>query len=227
MSTLALLHTSALHPPNFDRLGDGLGVDLRAAHAVEEDLLSRARDAGAVTAEIREDLRAALQRQQDAGADAVLCTCSTIGDAAEELGREIGLPTLRIDRALAEAALETGSKLLIAACLASTLGPTEGLFRSVASEKSVYADLDMVLIDAAWRHFEAGDIDAFAAEIASAVRRKIDGHDAVVLAQASMACAEPLLADCGVPVLSSPLLGLERGLALAESEAAEKKQKKR
>lgn len=222
MPKLTLLHTSSLHPPNFDRLGTALGVDLSASHVVEEDLLERARGAGHVTPDVAADLRSALQLQLQAGADAVLCTCSTIGDAAEEIGHEIGLPVLRIDRALAEAAFDAGPKLLVVACLDSTLAPTEGLFRAVASEKGIEPVLDILLLDAAWRHFEDGNIDGFAEAIAAGVTRALDGHDAVVLAQASMACAEPLLSNCGVPVLSSPLLGLKRGLALAGSAAAEK-----
>jgi len=222
MSKLTLLHTSDLHPPNFNRLGDDLSVDLRASHVVAEDLLERSRAAGTVTDAVYADLRKALETQQEAGVDAVLCTCSTIGDAAEEIGREIGLPTLRIDRALAEAAFEAGPKLLVAACLRSTLDPTEGLFRAIATEKGIVPDITMLLIESAWPFFEKGDIAGFAAEIAASVKIALAGHDAIALAQASMACAEPLLMGLGVPVLSSPLLGLKRGLALAQAAAREK-----
>ncbi len=220
MPRLALLHTSDLHPETFDRLAESLDVDLQGFHDVHEDLLLRARESGAVTSEIRNDLKAALLALQAKKADAVLCTCSTLGHTAERIGQEIGMPVLRIDRALAEAAFEEGQNLLVTACLLSTMQPTEDLLRSVAVEKMMKPKIDMLLIDHAWSYFEAGDNDNYAKAIADGVSEALDGHDAVVLAQASMACAEPLLEGLGVPVLSSPLPGLKRGLAIADASAA-------
>ena len=129
MSPLALLHTSCAHPPTFNGLGADLGIDLTDAHRVDESLLARSVAAGAVTDAVREDLRAVLVALQAEGARAVMCTCSTIGDAAEEAGREIGLPTVRVDRAMVELAIAAGGRLLVAACLQSTVGTTEALIR--------------------------------------------------------------------------------------------------
>ncbi|MGW3251336.1 arylsulfatase, partial [Streptomyces fungicidicus] len=78
---LALLHTSPVHVPVFDALRDRShpGVELR--HLVAEDLLARARADG--PAAVEQDVRAKVREAADSGARAVLCTCSTIGDAAE------------------------------------------------------------------------------------------------------------------------------------------------
>jgi hypothetical protein len=61
-------------------------------------------------------------------------------------------------------------------------------------------------------------MDGFAAEISRRVRQALeDEADAgcVVLAQASMAAAEPLLADLGLPLYSSPRLAVEAVLGAA------------
>jgi hypothetical protein len=73
----------------------------------------------------------------------------------------------------------------------------------------------------AWRHFEAGDMDAYARSIADTIKTELvnDSPDCIVLAQGSMAIAEPLLADTGLPVLSSPRLGVVRALELLSEKS--------
>ena len=56
-------------------------------------------------------------------------------------------------------------------------------------------------------------MEGYAACIAAAVRQALPGPSVIVLAQASMAGAVPLLADAGVPVLSSPRLGVAAAIA--------------
>ena len=212
MKQFFLLHTAPVHQPNFDALAESLGVDLGGRHFVDSSLLSRSIAAGGVTAEVAADLERILGELKAQGAEAVLCTCSSIGGAAEQAGRAVGIPTLRVDRAMAEAACAAGNRWLVAACVESTLAPTEDLLRAVAREKGITPSIDLVVAADAWPLFEAGDIDGYGREIAAAVRDALGEHDAVVLAQASMRPAETHLADCGVPVLSSPLLGLKKAL---------------
>ena len=80
--------------------------------------------------------------------------------------------------------------------------------------------LSVLLVDAAWPRFERGDRDGYLADVAAAVRPRAADTDVVVLAQASMAGAQPLLADLGVPVLSSPALGVARAVLVASSYGA-------
>jgi hypothetical protein len=69
-------------------------------------------------------------------------------------------------------------------------------------------------IESAWPFMERGDKAGYFEEIARVVENKLqlEPVDAVVLAQASMAGAEPLCAHLGKPVFSSPRLGLEEAL---------------
>jgi len=212
MNDIFLLHTASVHQANFDALGQTLGVDLAGRHQVDATLLARSMAAGRVTEDVVEDLERILRDLKAQGVKGVLCTCSSIGSAAERAGETVGIPTLRVDRAMAEAACDAGSHWLVAACLESTLAPTEELLRDVARDRNVIPTLDLVTVPEAWPLFEAGDIDGYAKAIADRVRGALGGHDAIVLAQASMRPAETVLADCGVPVLSSPLLGLKKAI---------------
>ena len=78
---LALLHTSPAHVPVFGALGERHHPGLPLRHAVAEELLTRALAEGPDAVE--RELDDALRRAVGEGAAAVLCTCSTIGGAAE------------------------------------------------------------------------------------------------------------------------------------------------
>ncbi|TQL24184.1 aspartate/glutamate racemase family protein [Streptomyces sp. SLBN-134] len=201
---LALLHTSPVHVPVFDALRDRShpGVELR--HLVAEDLLARARADG--PAAVEQDVRAKVREAADSGARAVLCTCSTIGDAAEAAASAAGVPVLRVDRPMAAAAVAAGERVVVLAALESTLRPTAALIEEEALRAGRSAEVRAVLVPGAWERFEAGDAAGYVRRVAHAADA-VTGADAIVLAQASMAPAETLVTT-SVPVLSSPRPGL-------------------
>jgi hypothetical protein len=113
---------------------------------------------------------------------------------------------------MAERAVALGRRVLIVACLPSTLAPTTALLRECAAVADRAIEIETMLLPSAWRLFEAGDEPTYHRAIAASV---LDGPrmvDAVVLAQATMAPAAALLTEFPVPVLSSPRLGLEAAL---------------
>jgi hypothetical protein len=132
---------------------------------------------------------------------------------AEQVGRQLGLPTLRVDRPMAEAAVATGRHLLVAACLPSTLGPTTQLLNEVAHAQSRRVEIETLLMENAWPLFQAGDEAGFARHVADIILHTRPRPDAIVLAQASMAGAADLLKHAPVPVFASPRLGVASSLA--------------
>ncbi|WP_331447186.1 aspartate/glutamate racemase family protein [Streptomyces xanthochromogenes] len=209
MSGLALLHTSPVHVPVFDALRDEDAPGLVLRHLVDERLLSRARELGPDA--VAGDVGAVLADAVAQGADAILCTCSTIGAAAEAASATLGVPVLRVDRPMAAAAVARGPRIAVVAAVASTLGPTAALIREEAGDRPLA--LRTVLVEDAWSHFESGDAQAYFAEVARAVDALTD-VDVVVLAQASMAPAAERTTTA-VPVLSSPRPGLRAAAAVA------------
>ncbi|MFG3281680.1 aspartate/glutamate racemase family protein [Streptomyces sp. NPDC048111] len=205
---LALLHTSPVHVPVFDALRDEEAPGLPLRHLVHEQLLGDARELG--PAAVREDVLRVLAEAVDRGADAVLCTCSTIGAVAEAASASLGVPVLRVDRPMAAAAVARGRRIVVLAAVASTLEPTAALLRDEAGERPIA--LRGVLVEGAWDHFASGDTEAYVTAIARAADALTD-VDAIVLAQASMAPAAARTTT-GVPVLASPRLGLRAAAAL-------------
>lgn len=209
---ISFLHTSPVHVATFDTLLDELSPGMARQHRVEEIWLNRAREQG-MTAQLSATISSAMRELADGGVG--VCTCSTIGGVAEAAGTDEA-PTIRIDRALMQAALSHGPRPLVAMCLESTKVPTLDLLDDVAAVLGCEVSASVVMCQEAWRHFETGDMDAYARSIADTIRAELrhDKPGCIVLAQGSMAVAEPLLSDVGLPVLSSPRLGVLRALQL-------------
>ncbi|MFJ7125676.1 aspartate/glutamate racemase family protein [Streptomyces sp. NPDC098101] len=201
--TLALLHTSPVHVPVFDALRDRHHPGLALRHLVDEELLVRAREEGpgAVAGAVAAVLAGAVAD----GADAVLCTCSTLGGVAEDAAASLGVPVLRVDRPMAAEAARARHVVVVAA-LRSTLEPTLAL---LAEESGPHPRLiSTAVVEGAWERFEAGDREGYLDAVAAAVdRAPVTEGCVVVLAQASMADAAERTST-PMPVLSSPRPGL-------------------
>ncbi|MFM2389099.1 MAG: hypothetical protein RLZZ437_654 [Pseudomonadota bacterium] len=212
-TTIAFLHTAAVHVATFDGLLDDLGYHGTRTHKVMPELLDHARELGLDY--VRAKVLAVLASL--ATADAVVCTCSTIGPLADTLAATHP-HIFRIDRPVMEAACQTGPDVMVALCLHSTQGPTLDLLQDCAAQAGRAVRPHVVLCADAWPLFEQGDHTAFAARIATTIRAALaEGPmpDCILLAQASMRAAASLLQDLGVPVLSSPALAAERAIAIA------------
>ncbi len=203
---LTLFHTASANVEVFDALLKHLAPDVPVRHVVDEAILREVRDAGTVTPAVVARVGAALN--QGVGPDSlILCTCSTIGDLAEQAGKHV----LRVDRPMAEQAVSLGERIGVAATLRSTLAPTQALIRDVAQRAGKAVESVELFIPSAWPFMERGDKDGYARDIAARLTEACDRErfDVIVLAQASMAAAEPLCAGLPCPVLSSPRLGVE------------------
>jgi hypothetical protein len=188
MSTrVGVLHTVPALVPVFHGLLTARNAELDIVHTADASLLARVVAAG-VTDDVRASLRRHLAALRDAGATAVLVTCSSIGEAAVEAASAVGVPLVRVDAAMASRAVERArsgaGRVLVLATLAATLGPTTRLVESAAQGADVEVEARVVPDAAAAR--AAGDLARHDRLIADAIAAAGD-VDAIVLAQASMA----------------------------------------
>jgi aspartate/glutamate racemase len=214
VTTIGFLHTAEVHEPTFHRLCEELAPGWQDIHVVDAGLLADARRDG-ITPDLAGRLDAHLHDLADRGADVIVCTCSTLGGEAERRTADLGVRVLRADRPMAEAAVAAGPRIAVVVAVASTLAPTRSLLREAAEAAGREITLIEVPCPAAFHHFEAGRLDAYASEIAAAARSTVPGADVIVLAQASMAPAAALLTDLPVPVLTSPRTAVARAITAA------------
>ncbi|MGH1575688.1 hypothetical protein [Planktotalea sp.] len=212
---IAFLHTADVHVATFDQIFDGLDSSVQLTHHVDATLLESARQHGVDA--VRSDVETLLTGLS--AADAVLCTCSTLGPLADEAALS-NKSIVRIDRPLMEQACADGNKILVALCLDSTREATLDLLADCAKDAGQNITAMPLICREAWAFFEAGDMDAYAASIAETIKSKISEEpdvESIVLAQASMRVAEAKLTDLGIPVRSSPVIAAQHCLKVARA----------
>lgn len=210
MTTIGFLHTSREHSATFRDLVEELLPGADVIEVVDEIVLDQARRLGERDVRV---LGAVADRLAElVEAEVVVCTCSTLGGVAEQVGRAAGERVVRVDRAMIERAVELaaagGGRVVVVATIDSTLGPTCALFDEVMLATGASLQIVPTLIDGAWERLEHGDREGYLDDVAARLPEIADGADVVVLAQASMAPARGRV-EIEVPVLSSPRLAIE------------------
>jgi Asp/Glu/hydantoin racemase len=215
--TIGFIHTADVHVATFQGLVAANSPGLSCVEVVDAELFAEARAEG-LSDVVRGRLSARLREVAGQGADVIICTCSTLGAAAESLSPVGGVPVIRVDRPMAEEAVAAGGRVALVAALASTSGPTRELLEEAAAAASVQVQLVDAPCFEAWELFERGDVTGYLERVADHVRGLGQGNhvDVVVLAQASMAPVATMVAsEVDLPVLSSPRLAVVRAATLA------------
>jgi aspartate/glutamate racemase len=153
-----------------------------------------------------------------AGADVVMLTCSSISELAAPTAAAVGIPVLRIDEAMADAAVAAGDRIAVLATVPTTCAPTVRLLHERAAVVGRSPAVVAEIVDGAFAAVSAGDRATHDRLVAAAIRRVAETADVIVLAQASMASAAEV-AETKVPVLTSIPGGVERLRATVESGA--------
>lgn len=201
MPTIGFLHTADVHVTTFRSLVAERSSEVEVVEIVDADLLARAAEAGPES--VADGLAAALADLRSAGADRIVCTCSTLGALAERLG---GGGVIRVDRPMARAAVADGAPLAVGVALEATIEPTLGLLAEEAEAAGTTPEIEVVAVPEAWARFLAGDQAGYLDALAAAIGDRIDPERTVVLAQGSMAPLVERLGDR--TVLASPALAV-------------------
>ena len=148
---------------------------------------------------------------QDAGADFILFTCSSIGPAVEMAASLTKIPVLRVDQPMADQAVQTGKRIGVIATLSTTLEPTSDLVKRRAAAAGKEIELVSRLCDGAFDALMSGDTATHDKMVGDALRQLSKEVDVILLAQASMARVVDTLdaADKKVPILASPTIAIQ------------------
>ena len=213
--TVGFLHTAQVHVATFEALSSELMPSAHTVHRVDPGALELARQDG--TGErVRAVVAGHLAELREAGCGVVLCTCSTLGEVAEELSGD-GLEVIRIDRPMLRRAVTLGPRIGVIAALTSTVEPTTRVLAEEAAGAGADISLEVSVVDGAWDAFLRGDAEDYYSRIAQGARALSDRCDVVVLAQASMEPAAALLDGLAIPVLTSPRSAVEAVAAVIPS----------
>lgn len=208
---LTLIHTSALMIPIFSELCSESLPNIEVVHIVDESLLKDIiRDKRLLKPTARRVVGHIISAEQ-AGADFIMVTCSSIGPAAE-LGRQlVDVPVVRVDEPMAALAVKEASHIGVIATLPSTLNPTANLIKTQAEKQGKEITVTTKLCEGAFEAVISADTATHDKIVGAGIKELIQHVEVIVLAQASMArVVDNLSADSKkIPILSSPRLAVE------------------
>jgi Asp/Glu/hydantoin racemase len=214
-ATVACIHTVIPLIDLFRHRAWRAAPDLRMLHVLDEAVFARIRQRDRLEPEDVERLASHVRTARDAGAKAVLVTCSTLSPLVDDLPGDLRQGVLKVDEALMREAVRRTGKVLVAATNFATLEPS----RQTLEQAGARGDIETVLIPGAFDAFLRGDLDGHDRLLLHGLSALTDRADTVVLAQASMARVMDMLPDDVRPkVLSSPDLAINALVELASAQ---------
>jgi Asp/Glu/hydantoin racemase len=215
---IAFIHTSPSMIPVFKGLADELLKGRKVFNMVDESLLCDIIAEGCCPPATAKRLANHVMCADEAGADFILVTCSSMGRAVEASRALVKATVLRVDEPMAARAVEIGDRIGVIATLLSTLEPTAALIKARASAVGKTIELGTRVVEGAFDAVISRDGAKHDALVGAALRDLAKRVEVIVLAQASMARVVESLQpkDKPVPILSSPRSAVEHLKTLVE-----------
>jgi hypothetical protein len=206
---IALIHATPLSVEPVQAALQRHWPQVRPMNLLDDSLSYDRAQAGCLTEDMVQRFVALARYAQGAGAAGILFTCSAFGPAIEAAREATGLPTLKPNEAMFEQALALARpgrplQLGLVATFQASLPSMTGELQAMATQRGLAMALRTVFVPEAMDDLAQGRPADHHRKIAAAAR-PLAGCDAVLLAQFSMAAAQPIVqAELPCPVLSSP-----------------------
>lgn len=212
MKTLGFVHTSATLVPLFQQLTKDYLSNVDTFNIVDDSLIKDVIKKGKLEPNTAARVVNHVKAAEEAGADVILVTCSSIGRAIETAATLSKVPVIRVDQAMADEAVQTGDKIGVIATLPTTLEPTSDLVKRRAEHAGKNVSITSKLCDGAFEALMSGDAAKHDEMVANALKELMQTVDVIVLAQASMARVVDGLSaeEKKVPILASPAIAMKK-----------------
>lgn len=211
MTRLAIIHTTSATVDSMKVLANEMLPSIELVNFVDDSILPQLGQNGGNLTEVEERLVHYARFAEQVGADVILEACSSVGEVVPKMQSAVSIPIVRIDDAMAEEAVQRGTRLGVAATLATTLQPTTRLLKSKAEAAGKQVGVTPLLIEGAYQKLMAGDRDGHDNLLVEKLQELARNVGVVVLAQASMARVLPRLSAADQDkILTSPRLAMER-----------------
>ncbi|HTN21425.1 MAG TPA: aspartate/glutamate racemase family protein [Pelobium sp.] len=212
MKTLGFVHTSATLVPLFQDLTKQYLTDVETFNIVDDSLIKDVIKKGKLEPNTASRVVNHIKAAEEAGADVILVTCSSIGRAIETAATLSSVPVIRVDQAMADEAVKTGKNIGVIATLPTTLEPTSDLVKRRAEKAGKDVNITSKLCDGAFEALMSGNAAKHDEMVAKALKELMETVDVIVLAQASMARVVDGLStdEKKVPILASPAIAMKK-----------------
>ena len=179
-------------------------------HIVDDSLIQDLLQTGQMTPSILRRLCRQVELAEEAGAQLIMVTCSSIAPGVDTARKMVSVPVMKIDEPMAEKAISLSDRIGVLATAKTTMGPSVKLIEDKASEASKKLTIHSILSADAFDCFLRGDMETHDRIVKEAAAKLVGKVGVAVLAQASMGhLAGPIEGILKVPVLTSPGLAMD------------------
>ncbi|MFO7850154.1 MAG: aspartate/glutamate racemase family protein [Spirochaetia bacterium] len=168
-------------------IGDTVPGDVLVHHISDESLIRRILSNGEITKDVRKRFFDNVTAAEQAGADIVQVTCSSVTPAIACARELVDIPIFSIDEPMARKAVSEFDKIGVMATNPGTLYPSSQLLESTAETLHRKVEVRPVLCEGAYDALLVGNKERHDRIVLDYFREITKEVDAVVLAQASMA----------------------------------------
>jgi len=211
IKTIAMIHTVPGAAANFEKLVRERIGNLKIIHtedgAVREVMLKN----GGLNSQVYKRVIEDMIVSEQAGAELILVTCSSISPCVDLAPHFVSIPVLKVDEPMIRRAIQTGTRIVVAATAKTTLKPTVDQLDTLSAEMGKKIKVKTLLCEEAYPFLISGDMETYHKMIAEALLKVMRSCDVILLAQASMTGSIQLIKPekMKVPILSSPELAVE------------------
>lgn len=179
-------------------------------HIVDDSLIQDLLKEGQFTPSILKRLCNQIELAEEAGADVIMVTCSSIAPGVDHARKMVSVPVMKIDEPMAERAVSLSDNIGVMATAKTTMEPSINLINEKAADADKVITIHPTLSADAFDCFLRGDMLNHDRIVKDAALKLVGKVGVIVLAQASMGhLAEGIEEITGVPVLKSPPLAME------------------
>lgn len=210
---VAMIHTSFVFI-NRDRLlidtFEELLPDVELIHIVDDAMLREVMAIGIISPGITRRMCLYVLAADAMGVDAIFNVCSSLGPAFDIAKKLVSIPAVKIDDGMTRKAAEDGKKIAVLATVPTTLPPTVALIKEKATLINKEIETKEALSKGAFEFLMDGEVERHNEMVSQTAQEVAKWADTLALAQASMTRLAPRLTrETGLPVLTSPRLGIE------------------
>lgn len=153
----------------------------------DSSLIAETQAAGYATPAVARRMYNYMMCAVDAGADAILVTCTSVNTVTKQVRSMIPIPVISIEEPVAEKAVEAGCKIVILSSLATSAEPVKTTILEKAKEAGKQVEVRIEVADGAFEALMGGDRPLHDDKVRAALEKLVREVDVVVFAQMSMA----------------------------------------
>ncbi|MSU58352.1 MAG: Asp/Glu racemase [Pedosphaera sp.] len=214
---LALIHTVSWYEKSvnapFVRPWLARNPDVEVVNLMDDSLLAESIAHHGATPAVIKRIQFYVMAAEAMGADAVMCSCTTVGEGTRLTRQYASIPVFNIDEPMAREAVKLGRRFGIIATVPTSPAATKRQLEIAAQAAGIAIKTQIVVNEKALQHLLKGEIEKHNELVHREMDRPAKKVDVLVLGQISLAQIQH---ENGVPVLQVGHSGLAEARRLLD-----------